>query len=112
MRGADLEARLLGVLRGLGHRQERVRDRAPLHQAALGQHDVELVDPLEVLGLAEDHQVGVAAGPDERERAQQVAVGEVLAGRDELALVGGAALVVEPPPGGIDLQKGVLDEAP
>ena len=48
--------------------------------------------------------------PDERERAQEVPVGEVLAGRDELALVGCTALVVEPPPGRIDLQERVLDE--
>ena len=73
---------------------------------------MELVDPLEVLGLAEQHQIRVAAGPHERERPQQVPVGEVLAGGDELALVRGAPLVVEPAPGRIDLQEGVLDEMP
>jgi hypothetical protein len=31
---------------------------------------VELVDPLEVLSLAEQHQIGVAASADQRERAQ------------------------------------------
>ena len=37
--------------------------------------------------LREQHQVGVAAGADERERAQQVILGEVCAGGGELALV-------------------------
>ena len=59
----------------------------PLHQPALREHDVELVDPLEVLGLGDQQQLGVAARADEREGLQQVAVGEVLAGRHELALV-------------------------
>ena len=68
------------------------------------------MDPLEVLGLAEQHQVRVAAGADEREGAQQVAVGEVLAGGDELTLVLRTALGVEPAPRRVDLQEGVLDE--
>ena len=84
--------------------------RAPLHQAALGQHDVELVDAVEVLGLGEQHQVGVAAGADERERCSRWSVGEVLAGGEELALVGRPPVGVQPPPGRIDLQEGVLDE--
>jgi hypothetical protein len=71
---------------------------------------MELVDAIEVLGLAEQHQVRVAPGPDEGEGPQQVAVGEVLAGDEELALAGRALLVREAPPGGIDLQKRVLDE--
>ena len=58
----------------------------------------------------QQQHVGVAARADERERTQQMAVGEVLAGGDELALVGGAPFVVEPPPGGVDLEEGVLDE--
>jgi hypothetical protein len=66
---------------------------------------MELVDALEVLRLAEQHQVGVTAGPDEAERPQQVAVGEVLAGRRELALVLRALLGIQAPPGGIDLQE-------
>src|SRR5438105_12217154 len=72
---------------------------------------MELVDPLEVLGLAEDHQIRVAAGPYERERAQQVTVGEVLARSNELALVRGALLVVTPAPRRVDLKERVLDEA-
>jgi hypothetical protein len=73
---------------------------------------VELVNPLEVLGLAEQHHLGVAARADQGERTQQVPVGEVLAGGDELALVLRALLVLEPPPGRIHLQEGVLDEVP
>ena len=69
---------------------------------------MELVDPLEILGLAENHQVRVAPGPDQREGSQQVAVGEVGARGDELALVRRAPLLVEPPPGGIYLQEGVF----
>ena len=48
---------------------------------------MELVDPLEVLGLGEQHQLGVAAGADQREALQQMSVGEVLAGGHELELV-------------------------
>ena len=48
---------------------------------------MELVDALEVLGLGEQQQLGVAARADQREALQQVPVGEVLAGGDELALV-------------------------
>ena len=61
-----------------------------MHQPALEQHDVELVDAVEVLGLGDEQQLGVAARADERERLQQVAVREVLAGGEELALVLGA----------------------
>ena len=107
---ADLQARLVGVLRRLGHRQVGVGLGAPLHQPALGEHDVELVDALEVRRLAEQHQVGVAAGADGRERAQQALGGEVLAGGQELALVLGALVVGKTTPGRIDLQEGVLDE--
>ena len=71
---------------------------------------MELVDPLQVRRLAEQHQVGVAARADGRERAQQALGGEVLAGGEELALVGAALVVREPPPGRVDLQERVLDE--
>ena len=64
---------------------------------------MELVDAVEVLGLREQHQVGVAARADEAERPQQVVLGEVLAGGGELALVGRALVAVEPPPGGVEL---------
>ena len=46
-------------------------DARPLHQPALAEHDVELVDPLQVLCLGQNHQFRVAAGPYEREGAQQ-----------------------------------------
>jgi hypothetical protein len=71
---------------------------------------VELVDALEVRGLRQQHQVGVAARADQRERPQQALAREVFAGGQELALVARALGVVEPPPGGVDLQEGVLDE--
>ena len=71
---------------------------------------MELVDPLEVLGLAQQHQVSVPARPNEREGAEQVTVGEVLAGGDEFALVLGAAFLVQPAPGRVDFQEGVFDE--
>jgi hypothetical protein len=71
---------------------------------------VEFVDPLEVLGLTQQHQVGIAARADERERSKQVSVGEILTRRDELALVSGAAILVEPAPGGIDVEERVFDE--
>ena len=71
---------------------------------------MELVDPLQVLGLAEQHHVRVAARSHEREGAEQVAVGEIVARGDEFALVLGAAFVVEPSPCRIDLQERVLDE--
>ena len=48
--------------------------------------------------------------PTSEKRLQQVAVGEVLAGGHQLALVLGAALGVQAPPGGVDLQERVLDE--
>ena len=48
---------------------------------------MELVDAVEVLGLGDQQQLGVAARADQREGLQQVAVGEVLAGGQELALV-------------------------
>jgi hypothetical protein len=41
-----------------------------------------------------------------------VAVGEVIAGCDELPFVGGTALVIEPALGRVDLQERVLDESP
>ena len=68
------------------------------------------MDALEVRRLGEQHQVGVAAGADGRERPQQALGGEVLAGGEELALVGGALVVGEPAPGRIDLEERVLDE--
>ena len=48
---------------------------------------MELVDALEVLGLGEQHQLGVATGAHKREGLQQVPVCEVLARRHQLALV-------------------------
>ena len=51
---------------------------------------MELVDAVEVLGLHDQHQVGVAAGADEREALEQVVGAEVLAGGEELLLVLGA----------------------
>jgi hypothetical protein len=71
---------------------------------------VELVDPLQVRRLGEQHQVGVAARADGRERPQQPLGGEVLAGGEELALVGGALVVLQAPPGGVHLEERVLDE--
>ena len=71
---------------------------------------MELVDALQVRRLREQHQVGVAARADGRERAQQALGGEVLAGGQELALVLGALLVGQPAPGRIHLQEGVFDE--
>ena len=61
--------------------EERVRLRAPLHEPALAEHDVELVDAVEVLGLGDEHEVGVAAGADEREALQEMVGAEVLARR-------------------------------
>ena len=108
--GAHLEARLVGVLGGLGHGEERVGHRAPLHQATLREHHVELVDSLQVRRLRQQHQVAVPARADGAEGAQQALGGEVLAGGDELALVGRALLGIEAAPGRIDLQERVLDE--
>ena len=110
VRGPDLQARLLGVLRDLRHREVRVGDGRPLHEPALTQHDVELVDALEVLRLREQHEVRVAARADRREGAQQVPVREVRARGRELALVGEALGPVQAPPGGVELQEGVLHE--
>ena len=109
-KAARHRALVFGVLRALAHAQKRVRDLRPLHQAALREHDVELVDAVEVLGLGEQHQLGVAARADEREALQHVPVGEVLAGGHQLALVLCALLGVQPPPGWVDLQERVLDE--
>ena len=92
--------------------EERVRDRAPGEQPALLQDDVQLVDPLEVLGLGDEQHVGVPAGADGRERLQEMVLAEVLAGGEHLALVRRAFLRVEAPPGGVDLQERVLDEVP
>jgi hypothetical protein len=64
---------------------------------------MKFVDSIEVLGLRQDHEVGVAARPDERKRPQQVTFRKVLAGGDELPLVLGPLLVLEPTPGGINL---------
>jgi hypothetical protein len=87
-----------------------VRDLSPLHQPALREHDVELVDPVEVLRLGEQHQLGVAARADEREALQQVAVREILASRHELALVLLALLGPQATPGRVELEERVLDE--
>jgi hypothetical protein len=55
---------------------------------------VQLVDAVEVLGLGEKQQLGVAARADQREGLQQVPLGEVLAGGEELELVLGAPVVL------------------
>ena len=60
----------------------------------------------------DEHHVDVAAGPDQREALQQMIGTEVLAGGDELGLVGGTLLGVEPAPRRIHLEEGVLDEVP
>ena len=72
---------------------------------------MELVDAVEVLGLGDEHQVGVAARADEaRSACSRWSAREVLAGGEELALVRRALGGVQPAPGGVDLQEGVLDE--
>jgi hypothetical protein len=71
---------------------------------------VEVVDRLQVHRLREQHQVGVAARADEAERAEQVVLGEVGAGRGELALVLRALLRILAAPGRIELQERVLDD--
>src|ERR1039458_1844540 len=105
-------ALVFGVLGLLPHPQKRVRDLRPLHQPALSQHNVQLVDAIEVLRLGDQQQLRVAARTYQREGLQQMAVGEVLAGGVELALVLRALLVIEPAPGGVELQERVLDEVP
>ncbi len=72
---------------------------------------MELVDAVEVLRLGDQQQLGVAARAHQREALQQVPVGEVLARGRELALVLRAALAVQAPPRGVELQERVLDEA-
>ena len=69
------------------------------------------MDAIEVLGLGHEHEIGVAAGADQAERLQQMIGREVLARGEELALVAGAHIGVEPAPGGVELQERVLDEA-
>src|SRR5919202_642412 len=101
---------VLRVLRALADAQERVGLRGPLHEAALPEDDVQLVDAIEVLGLGHEHQVGVAARADQGEALQQVVGPEVLAGGEELLLVDQALVGVQAPPGGLDLQERVLDE--
>ena len=81
-----------------------------LVRPGLRQHDVELVDAIEVLGLGDEHDLGVAAGAHEAEGLQQVIGPEVLAGGEELLLVARARVGVQAAPGRIDLQEGVLDE--
>jgi hypothetical protein len=71
---------------------------------------VELVDPLQVGRLAEQHEIGVTARAHGGERPQQALGGEVLAGGDELALVGGPLLVGQAAPRRVGLQERVLDE--
>ena len=55
---------------------------------------MKFVNPIQVLRLAEQQHVGIAARPHQRERAQQVPVGEILAGSHEFALVVGPLVVV------------------
>ena len=91
--------------------EERVRLRAPLHQPALGEHDVELVDAVEVLGLGDEHQVGVAAGADEREAPAAGGRRRSPRRRRGTRACRSRALGrVQAPPGGVDLQERVLDE--
>ena len=72
--------------------------------------DVELVDALEVLGLRQQHQLGVPTRAHEREGLQQVPLGEVLARGHQLALVQAALLGVEAAPRGVERDERVLDE--
>ncbi len=55
---------------------------------------MQLVDAVEVLRLGDEQQLGVAARADQREGLQQVALGEVFAGGEELELVLGALVVL------------------
>src|SRR5512144_1007328 len=71
---------------------------------------MEGVDFLEDRALAEQQEVGVAAGADRRIRSQRAVLGEVLAGGLELGLVGGPLLGASPAPGGVELEEGELDE--
>ena len=82
----------------------------PLHQPALRQHHVKLVDALQVLRLGHQQQLGVAARAHQREGLQQMPVCEVLARGQELALVLLAGRIVAPPPRRVELQERVLDE--
>ena len=108
---ADLRAGLgVRVGRGLRHRQVGVGGGRPAGEAALAEHDVEGVDVLEDRALAEQQQVGVAAGADRRIRSQRAVLGEVLAGGQELGLVGRPLLGDAPPPGGVELEERELDE--
>ena len=106
--GTGDQALVVGVLRALAHAQERIGLRAPLRQPGLRQDDVELVDAIEVLGLGDEHDLGVAAGAHEAEGLQQMIGREVLAGGEELLLVAPARIGVQAAPGRIDLQEGVL----
>ena len=108
--GVDLEPVLLGVLGLLGHREVGVGRVGPSHQAALAQHDVELVDVGEARGGGPQHQVGVAARADQRVCAQEAVRGEVVAGRLELALVRLPLGERQAPPGRVHLQKRELDD--
>jgi hypothetical protein len=81
-----------------------------VHEAALGEYDVQLVDALEVRRLRKQQHVGVAPRAHEGERPQEPLGREVLAGGQELALVTRPLVRIEPPPGGIDFEEGVLDE--
>src|SRR5690242_13293050 len=71
---------------------------------------MKFVDPLKVLRLGQDHDIGIAASSHEREGAKEMPFGEVLASGDEFALVLSTLVIVESPPGRIDFEEGVLDE--
>src|SRR4051794_41879567 len=68
------------------------------------------MDVLERRALAEQHQIRVAPGADRRIRSQRAVLGEVLAGRQELGLVGRPLLGGPSAPGGVELEERELDE--
>ena len=113
MNGRGHEALLVGVLRALAHPEERVRAACPLHQPALRQHDVELVDASRFSASATSMRSASPRVPTRRERLQQM-VGRRSPRRRRAnsRLCAARSVGVEAPPGGVDLQERVLDEVP
>ena len=70
------------------------------------------MDRLEPRAGGAQHQIGVPARPDQRVGAEEVIVGEVVAGGRELALVAGSLVRVEAPPCRVQAQESELDEVP